>query len=120
MQVGFKTGVSGAHWIQRFNEEGIEGLADKPRSGAPKTHSVEVRSKLIDLAMQRPSSLDYPFELWTLEHLQISFKEREGIHLSDSTIWSWITEEGLNWKRQQSWLHNAEKQDDQFVEKRGP
>ena len=120
MQVGFKTGVSGAHWIQRFNEEGIEGLADNPRSGAPKTHSVEVRSKLIDLAMQRPSSLDYPFELWTLERLQISFKEREGIHLSDSTIWSWITEEGLNWKRQQSWFHNAEKQDDQFVEKRGP
>ena len=39
MQVGFKTGVSGAHWIKRFNEEGIEGLADKPRSGAPKTHS---------------------------------------------------------------------------------
>ena len=120
MQVGFKTGDSGAHWIKRFNEEGIEGLADNPRSGAPKTHSVEVRSKLIDLAMQRPSSLDYPFELWTLERLQISFKEREGIHLSDSTIWNWITEEGLNWKRQQSWFHNAEKQDEQFVEKRGP
>ena len=120
IQAGFKTGVSGAQWVQRFNGEGIEGLTDKPRSGAPKTHSIEVRSKLIDLAMQRPSSLDYPFELWTLERLQISFKEREGIHLSDSTIWSWITEEGLNWKRQQSWFHNAEKQDDQFVEKRGP
>ena len=83
IQAGFKTGVSGAQWVQRFNGEGIEGLTDKPRSGAPKTHSVEVRSKLIDLAMQRPSSLDYPFELWTLERLQISFKEREGIHLSD-------------------------------------
>ena len=69
--------------------------------------------------MQRPSSLDYPFELWTLERLQISFKEREGIHLSDSTIWNWITEEGLNWKRQQSWFHNAEKQDEQFRGKKG-
>ena len=102
MQVGFKTGVSGAHWIKRFNEEGIEGLADKPRSGAPKTHSMQVRSKLIDLAMQRPSSLGYPFELWTLIRLQIAFKQREGIHLSDSTIWTWLKDEGLCWKHQQS------------------
>ena len=120
LQVGFKNRDSGAQWVKRFNDEGIEGIADKPRSGAPRTHSIEVRSRLIDLAMQRPSSLDYPFELWTLERLQISFKEREGIHLSDSTICTWIKEEGLNWKRQQSWFHNAEKQDAQFVEKRGP
>ena len=83
LQVGFKNRDSGAQWVKRFNDEGIEGIADKPRSGAPRTHSIEVRSRLIDLAMQRPSSLDYPFELWTLERLQISFKEREGIHLSD-------------------------------------
>ena len=119
-QAGFKNGDSGAQWIQRFNEEGIDGLADKPRSGAPTTHSIEVRSRLIDLAMHRPSSLDYPFELWTLKRLQISFEEREEIHLSDSTICTWIQDEGLNWKRQQSWFHDAEKQDEQFVEKRGP
>ena len=120
LQVGFKNGVTGAQWVQRFNDEGLEGIADKPRSGAPTTHSIEVRSRLIDLAMHKPSSLDYPFELWTLERLQISFKEREGIYLSESRICTWIKEEGLNWKRQQSWFHNAEKQDDQFVEKRGP
>ena len=118
-QAGFKTGVSGAHWIKRFNEEGIGGLADKPRSGAPVTHSMEVRSKLIDLALQKPKSLGYPFELWSLKRMQITFKQRAGIHLSDSTIWNWLKAEGLCWKRQQSWFHDAEKQDDQFVEKRG-
>ncbi len=120
LQVGFKNADSGAQWVQRFNDEGLEGIADKPRSGAPKTHSIEVRSRLIDLVMQKPSSLDYPFELWTLERLQISFKEREGIHLAESTICTWIKEEGLNWKRQQSWFHDAEKHDPEFVEKRGP
>jgi transposase len=53
-QAGFKTGVSGAYWVKRFNEDGIEGLADKLRSGKPKTHSIEVRSQLIDLALQKP------------------------------------------------------------------
>lgn len=32
---------------------------------------------------------------------------------------NWLTDEGLSWKRQQSWFDEAEKQDDQFVEKRG-
>ncbi len=86
IQAGFKTGVSGAQWVQRFNGEGIEGLTDKPRSGAPKTHSVEVRSKLIDLALHKPKSLGYPFELWTLERLHTVFKQREGVYLSLSTI----------------------------------
>ncbi len=85
-QAGFKTGVSGAYWVKRFNEDGIEGLADKLRSGKPKTHSIEVRSQLIDLALQKPQSLGYPFELWTLIRLQIAFKQRGGAHLSDSTI----------------------------------
>ena len=41
------------------------------------------------------------------------------LHLSDSTIWTWLDEDGLEWKRQQSWFHDAEKHDPEFVEKRG-
>ena len=119
-QVGFKSGVSGAHWVNRFNEAGLEGLTDKPRSGKPDTHSQQVRSRVIDLALRKPRELGYPFELWTLKRLQSAFKEREGIHLSDSTIWEWLRNEGLRWKRQQSWFADAEKHDEAFVEKRGP
>ena len=119
-QAGFKSGVSGAHWVNRFNEAGLEGLTDKPRSGKPDTHSQQVRSRVIDLALRKPRELGYPFELWTLKRLQSAFKEREGIHLSDSTIWEWLRNEGLRWKRQQSWFADAEKHDEAFVEKRGP
>ena len=118
-QVGFKSSNSGTCWVKRFNEIGIQGLADKPKSGKPRTHSTEVRGQLIDLALRPPRSLDYPFELWTLKRLQTAFIERTGIHLSDSTIWEWLKEEGLHWKRQQSWFREAEKQDEAFVEKRG-
>ena len=31
------------------------------------------------------------------------------MHLCDSTIWEWMADEGLEWKRQQSWFHDAEK-----------
>ena len=120
LEVGFKQAGSGSDWVRRFNEEGVAGLTDKPRSGRPATHDESVRSGLIHLALQKPESLGYPFALWTLERLQTAFREREGVHLSDSTIWTWLEEEGLTWKRQQSWFREPEKHDPQFVEKRGP
>lgn len=118
-RAGFRSNVMGSVWVKRFNEEGLTGLEDRPRPGHKPTHSREVRSALISLALQKPRSLGYPFELWTLERLQRAFKERQGVHLSDSTIWTWMDEEGFKWKRQQSWFHEVEKHDPEFVEKRG-
>lgn len=116
---GYKSDLSGQLWVNRFNQQGLAGLQDEPRPGHPRVHSEETRSKLVSLALQKPRTLGYPFELWTLERLQTAFQEREGIHLSDSTIWTWLAEEGLEWKRQQSWFHEAQRHDPQFVEKRG-
>ena len=119
LQAGFKSKQMGPEWVRRFNEHGLKGLEDQPRPGRKPIHAPEVRSALINLATQKPKSLGYPYELWTLERLQRAFEEREHTHLSDSTIWHWLDDEGLEWKRQQSWFHEAEKHDPEFVEKRG-
>lgn len=119
-RAGYARAESGALWVRRFNERGIEGLHDKPRSGRPRRHSEQTRGELIALARQRPQSLGCPFALWTLERLQRAFKEQTGTHLSDSTIWTWLRDEGLVWKRQQSWFVEPERHDPQFAEKRGP
>lgn len=116
-QAGFSGRQSGVEWVKRFNAEGIPGLEDKPKAGRPATHAQSVRSALIKLARTKPESLGYPYKLWTLERLQTAFQEREGVHLSDSTIWEWVEAEGFRWKRQESWFHNAEKADPEFVEK---
>jgi len=117
--VGFSGRQSGVDWVKRFNAEGIAGLEDKPKAGRPPTHAQSVRSALIHLARTKPESLGYPYKLWTLERIQIAFQEREGVHLSDSTIWEWVEAEGFRWKRQESWFHDAERADPEFVEKRG-
>ena len=119
-KAGYATDSSGIAWVKRFNAEGITGLKDRDRPGKPRTHSEEVRSQLVSLAIQKPNTLGYPYALWTLERLQVAFRERHGVHLSDSTIWTWLDEEGLKWKRQQSWFHSVEKHDPEFAEKRGP
>lgn len=118
-QAGFKSPASGQQWVQRFNEQGLAGLEDAPRPGRPPDHDPAVRGALVSLAQQKPETLGYPFKLWTLERLQRAFEERHGVHLATSTIWEWMQAEGLEWKRQQSWFHDAERHDAQFVEKRG-
>lgn len=123
MAAGRRAGLSGqtgCAWVKRFNAGGLEVLEEAPRGGRPPRHSPEVRSALVSLATQKPRSLGLPFELWTLERLQRAFQTRAGVHLSDSTIWSWLRDEGLPWKRQQSGFHDAAQHDPEFVEKRGP
>lgn len=119
-RAGYRSRQVGPLWVKRFNADGLDGLTDRPRSGCPPTHSETVKSQLLDLVLQKPRSLAYPFELWTLERLQTAFLERHNVYLSDSTIWTWVEAEGLCWKRQQSWFHDAEHHDPEFVEKRGP
>ena len=118
-QAGFKGAPRGIHWVKCFNDYGLPGLLDGERTGRPPFHSQETRSALLDLALQKPRSLGYPFELWTLERLQRAFKEHQGVHLSDSTIWTWVEAEGFRWRKQESWFHGPEKHDPEFAEKRG-
>ena len=120
MRVGFGSNASGSEWVKRFNAEGVAGLANRAKSGRPVTHSESVRSEVVNLAVQKPRSLGYPFELWTLERLQVALREQRKLHLSRATIWRWLEAEGLQWKRQESWFQEAERHDPEFVEKRGP
>jgi len=87
LKADFHSSAMGSAWVRRFNEKRLSGLEDRQRPGRKPTHPPEVRSSLVALGIQKPSTLGYPFELWTLERLQRVFKECHGIHLSDSTIW---------------------------------
>ena len=100
LKAGFHSSSMGPEWVKRFNKKGLEGLQDKPRPGRKLTHSPEVRFALINLAIQQPKCLGYSFEIWTLERLQKAFEERHNIHLSDSTIWECLKDEGTAWKKQ--------------------
>src|SRR5215208_1283661 len=53
LRMGFKSSASGSAWVKRFNEQGVAGLQDAPRSGKPVTHTEAVRSQVINLALQK-------------------------------------------------------------------
>src|SRR3712207_9005438 len=65
-------------WLGRFNDQGIAGLQDSPRSGRPARYSAEQVGQLIELALTDPDSLDLPFGCWTLD------RDRKSTRLNSS------------------------------------
>jgi transposase len=73
-------------WIVRFNAEGIAGLYDAPRSGAPPRVTPEYRERLLVVVRQRPRALERPYSMWTLQRLADFMAEETGQRFSTVTV----------------------------------
>jgi len=104
-------------WVKRFNENGLDGLADAGRSGRPATYSVEEVSEVIATALTPPQSLELPFGCWTLDRLSAYLNETTGIQMKRSRIDEILLNEGLRWRTQETWF--GERVDPAFAKKRG-
>jgi transposase len=105
-------------WLKRFNEEGLAGLADEPRSGRPATYTPEEVGEVIALAITNPRTLGLPFASWTLDRLQAYLNEVKGIAIKRTRIDDLLVDEGLRWRTQETWF--GKRVDPDFAEKRGP
>ena len=70
------------NWLKRYGAEGIEGLSDMPRPGAPRRITAEYESQLVEVLRRRPRSLGLPHSMWTLKRLA----EQTGIRGSIETV----------------------------------
>src|SRR3954463_4579837 len=104
-------------WIRRFNERGLQGLEDRPRSGRPHTYTAEQRAEVIAAALSDPKGLGLPFGCWTLDRLRDYLNEQKGIPIKRSRIGEILVDEGLKWRHQETWF--GERVDPDFAEKRG-
>lgn len=105
-------------WLERFNVQGVAGLADAPRSGRPATYPPEAVGELIAASLTDPQALGLPFASWTLDRLAAYLHEGKGIAMKRSRIGAILQAEGLRWRQQETWF--GERPDPAFAEKRGP
>jgi transposase len=105
-------------WLQHFNEHGLAGLQDQPRTGRPATYTAEEVGTVIALALTDPQQLGLPFAAWTLDRLAAYLHEHQGIAMKRSRIGELLLAEGLRWRSQETWY--GERVDPAFAEKRGP
>ena len=103
-------------WIKRFNARGLQGLEEEMRSGRPPTYSAEERSQVIRVALTRPTELGLPFACWTLDRL-VAYLSEQGIGMRRSRISEILLDEGLKWRREETWF--GARIDPEFAQKRG-
>jgi len=104
-------------WLERFNQEGIKGLSDRPRLGRPPTYDELSKGRVIQAAKSDPRKLGMDFGHWTLDRLVEYAAEHVGISVKRVQIHRWLKREGLRWRKEQTWF--SERCDPQFAEKRG-
>ena len=111
------TEITVRSWLKRFNNEGLDGLADLPRSGRPATYSAEQVAEVIATALSDPQKLGQPFACWTLDRLETYLNEEKKIEIKRSRIDELLIAEGLRWRTQETWF--GERVDPEFAKKRG-
>jgi transposase len=104
-------------WLNRFNRDGIKGLADRPRSGRPAVYSPAHRGEVVAASLTDPATLGLPFASWTLDRLAAYLNEEKGLAIKRSRISEILVAEGLRWREQEPWF--GERVDPAFAEKRG-
>lgn len=71
-------------WLKRYQAEGVNGLADKPRVGSPGKVTAAYREQLLQAVVrQRPRSLKQPYSIWTLQQ---RLAEQPGIRVEAETM----------------------------------
>jgi transposase len=105
------------NWFDMFEQNGPQGLCDKPRSGRPAIATIDYRTKLVEAIKTNPRKIGYPFTVWTLTRIRAHMAREMRILLSESRVRQIMKEQGLVFKRPKHTL--AQKRDqDAFAEVR--
>lgn len=73
-------------WLKRYMAEGLNGLHDTPRPGAPAKVTPDYQARLLAVVRQRPRSLDQPYSTWTLQRLADYLADETGIRVTAETV----------------------------------
>jgi transposase len=103
-------------WFARYLAEGIEGLSDAPRSGAPPKATSGYRERLLQVARCRPRALGLPFSLWTAARLADHLAELTGVRLSGPSVCRLLRAGGMRLSRPQ---HTITSPDPEYALKKG-
>jgi transposase len=104
-------------WFKRFETQGLAGLEDAPRSGAPSRYTAENKARVLAAALTPPQDLGLPYSSWTFERLAAYVREQLGLALKKTRIFEILRDEGLRWRKQETWF--GERLDPEFARKRG-
>jgi len=103
-------------WLNRFEEHGLEGLEDQPRSGRPPLLTEGVCRQIVRIATSKPRDLGLHFTTWSLPKLKAYLVKQKMVpFLCIESIRTALRKGGLTLKQAQKWMVSR---DPRFSEKK--
>lgn len=87
------------NWHKLWREQGIEGLANKQRTGRKPKATEEYCQQLETLLAKEPSECGYRFAIWTTDRLRTHLEKETGILLSESRFRALLKKKGYRYRR---------------------
>jgi transposase len=95
-------------WHHRWQRQGIEGLANRPKSGRPVKADQNYVELLEQVVEQDPEELGYAFTLWTTDRLRLHLKDKTGIELKPTQFRALLKEHDFVYRRPKHDLTNLQ------------
>ena len=87
------------NWHDRWQANGVDGLADKAKSGRPRKATATYRQLLAKLIEQEPATYGYEFSMWTNARMRTHLAQETGIKLSERAFGDLLKAEGYVYRR---------------------
>jgi putative transposase len=87
------------NWHKLWREQGIEGLANKPKTGRPAKATEAYCQKLEEMLAKEPAEYGYRFAIWTSDRLRAHLEKETGILLSESRFRALLKKRGYRYRR---------------------
>ena len=87
------------NWHKLWREQGIEGLANKPKTGRRAKATEAYCQKLEEMLDKEPAEYGYRFAIWTSDRLRTHLEKETGILLSESRFRALLKKKGYRYRR---------------------
>jgi len=92
-------------WRKRFFQEGVDGLADRKRSGRPRVFPPVVVAYAKAVACELPATRGVPLSRWSLAELRAELLASGLVsEVSTTTLWRWLDEDPIKPWQHRSWI----------------
>jgi transposase len=92
-------------WRKRFCREGLDGLADRKRSGRPRAFPPVVVADAKAVACELPATRGVPLSRWSLAELRDELLASGLVsEISTTTLWRWLADDPIKPWQHRSWI----------------
>lgn len=87
------------NWHKLWREQGLEGLANKPKTGRPSKATETYCRKLEEMLEKEPAEYGYRFAIWTSDRLRAHLEKETGILVSEGRFRALLKKRGYRYRR---------------------